>query len=162
MITIPFCFLRSIKSLAPVSIIACFILLIAGKWKPFVRLNFLVSVIAKFSFQTQIDRPELHQDLPLFEPTGTLMFFGVAVFDFEGNGLVINVMTSMKEPEKFDSILRGVVVFYIGLLASFSALIYYVSRHILSPEACIASKIDSQTHNFIFSLSATKSRILFL
>ncbi len=78
--------------------------------------------------------------MALFIPSGTPLFFGVAVFDFEGNGIILNVMTSMKEPEKFERILRGVIVFYIGLLGSFSALAYYVSRQFLSTEASIASK----------------------
>ncbi len=75
-------------------------------------------------------------------PSGLPLFFGVAVFDFEGNGVIINVMTSMKKPEKFDCLMKVVIAFYISLLASFSALAYYVSGQFHLPEVSFAAKID--------------------
>lgn len=29
------------------------------------------------------------------------LFFGIAVFNFEGNGVILNIKASMKEPEEF-------------------------------------------------------------
>lgn len=55
------------------------------------------------------------------------MFFGVAVFDFEGNGVVINLHASMKQPEQFGPVLNKVIAVYVFMICSFSAISYYVS-----------------------------------
>ena len=55
------------------------------------------------------------------------MFFGVAVFDFEGNGVVINLHASMKEPEKFNKVLVTTLVIYVSSLCIFSSIAYWVS-----------------------------------
>lgn len=62
------------------------------------------------------------------EFTALPLFFGVAVFDFEGNGVVINLHASMREPEKFKSVLVGTVSLYIIILCSFSTIAYWVSQ----------------------------------
>ena len=58
------------------------------------------------------------------------MFFGVAVFDFEGNGVVINLHASMKEPEKFNRVLVTTLVIYVTALCVFSSIAYWVSTTI--------------------------------
>jgi amino acid permease len=52
------------------------------------------------------------------------MFFGIAVFDFEGNNIVLNVHRAMVEPQKIGRVLVGVLIVYIAMLASFSAIAY--------------------------------------
>jgi amino acid permease len=89
--------------------------------------NCIVFVIVKYCFQNQIDKPELHADLNIFTPSALPLFFGIAVFDFEGNGVIINLQQSMKEPEKFEYVLHRVLSLYVILIASFSAIAYYVS-----------------------------------
>ena len=61
------------------------------------------------------------------------MFFGVAVFDFEGNGVVINLHASMKEPEKFNRVLITTLVIYVTALCLFSSIAYWVSRTSIAP-----------------------------
>ena len=56
------------------------------------------------------------------------LFFGIAVFDFEGNGVVINLHASMKEPEKFNFVLKFCLIVYVSFLCIFSAIAYWVSR----------------------------------
>ena len=58
------------------------------------------------------------------------MFFGVAVFDFEGNGVVINLHASMKEPEKFNKVLILTLMIYVSSLCIFSSIAYWVSTPI--------------------------------
>ena len=60
-----------------------------------------------------------------FSPTAIPLFFGVAVFDFEGNGVVINLHASMKEPEKFNSVLKLTLTIYVTVLCVFSAISYW-------------------------------------
>lgn len=40
----------------------------------------------------------MSDDIKVFDFNAIPLFFGVAVFDFEGNGVVINLHASMKEP----------------------------------------------------------------
>ena len=53
------------------------------------------------------------------------LFFGIAVFDFEGNGVVINLHSSIKHPEKFYGILYKSLAFVITLICVFSTLAYW-------------------------------------
>jgi hypothetical protein len=42
--------------------------------------------------------PEISKQVKMFDLNAIPLFFGVAVFDFEGNNTVINLYVSMKEP----------------------------------------------------------------
>ena len=44
------------------------------------------------------EKPYLHDNLIMLEVKHLPLFFGVAVFNFEGNGVVLNIHASMKEP----------------------------------------------------------------
>ena len=124
-ILIPVCWLRSFKYLAYVSMASNVFLFFACKFPS--PATCVVFVIAKYCFQNQIDKPELHNDLNLFTPSALPLFFGVAVFDFEGNGIVINLHASMSDPSKFEYVLHRVLFVYVAMICSFSALAYYVS-----------------------------------
>jgi proton-coupled amino acid transporter len=71
------------------------------------------------------DRPDLHENLNYLDLSAIPLFFGIAVFDFEGNGVVLNIHASMKHPEKFDMVLHRILAIYILLISSFSAIAYY-------------------------------------
>jgi len=53
------------------------------------------------------------------------LFFGVAVFDFEGNGVIINLHSSMREPEKFNKVMNSTITIYIALVCIFSSIAYW-------------------------------------
>ena len=50
------------------------------------------------------------------------------MFDFEGNGVVINLHASMKEPEKFTFVLKVCLTIYVTALCIFSTVAYWVSK----------------------------------
>ena len=62
----------------------------------------------------------------MFEFSAIPLFFGVAVFDFEGNATVINLYASMKEPKKFNYVLVTTTVIYVLIVAIFSSVAYRV------------------------------------
>ena len=70
----------------------------------------------------------MSDNLNYFRPEAIPLFFGVAVFDFEGNGVVINLHASMKEPKKFNQVLVTTLTIYVSLLCAFSTIAYWVSQ----------------------------------
>jgi len=52
------------------------------------------------------------------------LFFGVAVFNFEGNGVILNLHANMKDPTKFETIMRNSLIAVITILISFSVCSY--------------------------------------
>lgn len=68
--------------------------------------------------------PELHQNISYLNIVNMPLFFGVAVFNFEGNGVILNLHASMKNPDKFQKILRNVLIAVISTLIIFSVSCY--------------------------------------
>lgn len=93
-ILIPICWLRSFKYIAYVSMASN------------VFLCFALFIILGYCFENIKQHPELHENLNYFNFSALPLFFGVAVFDFEGNGVIINLHASMKDPSKFNSVLH--------------------------------------------------------
>ena len=89
-------------------------------------------IIIGYCFKNHNEHPELSDNLNYFEGSAIPLFFGVAVFDFEGNGIVINLHASMKEPEKFNMVLTRTLILYVSMLCIFSSIAYWVSLSILS------------------------------
>jgi solute carrier family 36 (proton-coupled amino acid transporter) len=52
------------------------------------------------------------------------LFFGIAVFNFEGNGVILNLQSSMKNPDEFLPILRNTLIMIIIILVLFSCFSY--------------------------------------
>lgn len=90
-----------------------------------VFLLFAVVIISVYCFENMSEHPELHEDLNYLDLSAIPLFFGIAVFDFEGNGVVLNIHASMKHPEKFNNVLHTVLAIYIMIISSFSAIAYY-------------------------------------
>lgn len=102
-------------------------LILACKLFPVSDLTFLiVIVIIAYCFKNHEAHPEMSDNLNYFDLSAVPLFFGVAVFDFEGNGVVINLHASMREPEKFRPVLIGTVSLYIFIICSFSTIAYWV------------------------------------
>lgn len=88
-------------------------------------LIFALFVIMGYCFQNHSEHPELSENLTYFNFSAMPLFFGIAVFDFEGNGVVINLHASMKEPEKFNMILKLTLTIYVTALCIFSTIAYW-------------------------------------
>lgn len=84
-------------------------------------------------------------NINLFQPTALPYFFGVAVFDFEGNNVVINLHASMSDPKKIYWVLNRVVYFYITMVATFSAIAYYCYGDALDDMVTLNLPSDSLT-----------------
>ena len=80
-----------------------------------------------YCFKNHHDHPEMSENPNYLDLSALPLFFGVAVFDFEGNGVVINLHASMKEPHKFEKVLVMTLTVYITLLCVFSSVAYWVS-----------------------------------
>jgi len=50
-----------------------------------------------YSRQEYVDEPELHENIRYLQISHLPLFFGVAVFNFEGNGVILNIHSSMKD-----------------------------------------------------------------
>ena len=112
-ILIPICWLRSFKYLAYVSMASN------------IFLVFALFIIVGYCFKNHSENPEMSEDLTYLNISAIPLFFGVAVFDFEGNGVVINLHASMKQPEKFNKVLVFTLVIYVIVLCFFSAISYW-------------------------------------
>ena len=88
-----------------------------------------------YCFRNHSEHPEMSENLTYFNLSAIPLFFGVAVFDFEGNGVVINLHASMREPEKFDTVLHMTLSIYIIVLCFFSTVAYWVSSPSVSQRA---------------------------
>ncbi|EOR04615.1 hypothetical protein E3P89_03602 [Wallemia ichthyophaga] len=64
------------------------------------------------------------KDVVLFNSESYPLFMGTAVFAFEGIGLIIPVVESMREPRKFPYVLSGVMIVLTALFASSGFLSY--------------------------------------
>jgi len=79
LILIPICWLRTFKYIAYLSLFAN------------ISIIFALIVIMVYSASNMAHHPEVHKDLNYFHFSELPLFFGVAVFNFEGNGLVLNL-----------------------------------------------------------------------
>ena len=55
------------------------------------------------------------------------MFFEIAVFAFEGNGVIQSLHNSMKTPEYFSQILKVLMAIVISVVVSVGTIAYSVS-----------------------------------
>jgi len=112
-ILIPICWLKSFKKLSYVSMASNVFLVVA------------LIIIIGYCIKNHEEHPELSENLNYLNIGAMPLFFGVAVFDFEGNGVVINLHASMKEPEKFNMVLMRTLTLYVTMLCVFSSIAYW-------------------------------------
>jgi len=84
-----------------------------------------VFVIIFYCFKNKAENPGVADQLNYFTPSALPLFFGVAVFDFEGNNTILNLHSAMKAPKNVHRALNIILVFYVLLIASFSTIAYY-------------------------------------
>eukprot|EP00466_Bigelowiella_natans_P009631 jgi/Bigna1/81725/fgenesh1_pg.83_\ len=66
----------------------------------------------------------VHESVSAAKWAGLPLFFGIAVFAFEGINMILPVEQSMKEPEKFPGVLRQVVLHLTIVMVLIGALSY--------------------------------------
>ena len=112
LILIPICWLKTFNFIAYISLFAnCAII-------------FALITIMVYSEKEYVKEPELHENLRYLDYTSMPLFFGIAVFNFEGNGVVLNLHASMKEPKEFENIMKNVIISVIIILIVFSVSTY--------------------------------------
>lgn len=85
-----------------------------------------MTVIFSYSIENIQSKPESLRDLNAFTPSNLPLFFGVAVFNFEGNAVILSLHKSMKEPEKFSYLLKRLIILIMILCISLSSIAYAV------------------------------------
>jgi solute carrier family 36 (proton-coupled amino acid transporter) len=84
-ILVPIQWLKTFKFISYISIFAnCSII-------------FALIVIMAYSRDEYVSEPELHENIRTLEISHLPLFFGIAVFNFEGNGVILNIHSSMKD-----------------------------------------------------------------
>eukprot|EP00357_Protocruzia_adherens_P011689 CAMPEP_0115023116 /NCGR_PEP_ID=MMETSP0216-20121206/32135_1 /TAXON_ID=223996 /ORGANISM="Protocruzia adherens, Strain Boccale" /LENGTH=458 /DNA_ID=CAMNT_0002396291 /DNA_START=49 /DNA_END=1425 /DNA_ORIENTATION=- len=108
-VLIPLSLLRSMKHLAIPALIANVAILLG------------ISAIIIFDFiEIQTEAPEVIN----FKFATLPLFFGIAVFTFEGIGVILNIKDSMEKPEKFQGMLRKTIVVLSCLFIFFAGFSY--------------------------------------
>jgi proton-coupled amino acid transporter len=132
LILIPICWLKTFKYIAYVSLIA--------------NMTIITSLIVILTYdeKTIKEQPSLHSDLNILTPSNIPFFFGVAVFNFEGNGVVLNIHASMKEPKKFSRVLVVSMSVIIVLVITFASVSYSVSTLIYSSSIYIGIRFKDR------------------
>ena len=109
---IPICWLKTFSFLSYFSFFAN------------ISILFSLIVIMSYSEKEFVNKPELHKNIKLLDVSNLPLFFGIAVFNFEGNGIIINMKASMKEPEKFRIVIRNILVMVTSILIIFGCSAY--------------------------------------
>ncbi|KAJ4477472.1 vacuolar amino acid transporter 4 [Lentinula aciculospora] len=84
----------------------------------------LVGLVYIFSSEISLVVERGTRDVKLFNPKDFSLFVGTAVFSFEGIGLIVPIVDSMREPHKFPAVLTGVMAFLLILFGGAGALAY--------------------------------------
>ena len=112
MVITPICWLNTFKFISYVSLFAN------------ISIIFALLVIMFYDEREYVSEPQNHENIRYFNVTNLPLFFGVAVFNFEGNGVILNLHSSMKNPEEFRKLLRNVLIAVISTLTIFSCYSY--------------------------------------
>ena len=109
----PICWLRSYKYLSYLSLASNVILFVS------------MGVIVKYCIDNHYAHPELANDLVMFDVTGYPLFFGLACAILEGNGIILNIESTMKTPEDFSMVLSSAVGFCLVVFCAFATIGYW-------------------------------------
>ena len=108
----PLVWLRSLKKLSFGAILAD------------VAIVFGLIVIFIFAFLNASDSARPPQDPAVAVGSSPFIFFGMAVFAFEGAGIVLPMKQSMAEPARFTNVLRNGIITITILYTIFPLVVY--------------------------------------
>lgn len=108
----PICWLKTFKFISYISFFAN------------ISIIFALFVIVAYSEKEYVAQPELHKQIRYLNISQLPIFFGVAVFNFEGNGVIINLESAMADSSNFNRVLRNVLFGVIFILITFSCYSY--------------------------------------
>ncbi|KAK9712934.1 hypothetical protein K7432_006824 [Basidiobolus ranarum] len=107
---VPFAMVRKIKAFSYGSLIANIFILFGIIYIFYIDIDHFVTAGAG--------------DFELFNSKDFPLFIGTALFSFEGIGLVLPVVNSMKEPKRFPTVLASVIVTVTVIFVSVGAISY--------------------------------------
>jgi proton-coupled amino acid transporter len=116
----------------------------------------LVGLVYIFSSEISIVATRGIADVQLFNPRDFSLFVGVAVFSFEGVGMVIPITDAMREPHKFPKVLTGVMMTVLVLFGGAGALAYLTFGSEIQTVVLVNLDAESkmvQSVQFIYSLA---------
>lgn len=135
-VLIPLAFIRNISKLGGAALLADI----------FITLG--LGYIYYFGIST-IASSGINKSVQLFNPRDFTMTIGSAIFTFEGIGLILPIQSSMKEPQRFESLLFIVVAIVTILYLSVGALSYATFGDITSVEIISNFPQDSKLVNAV-------------
>ena len=109
---IPICWLKTFSFISYISFFAN------------ISIIFALIVIMSYGEKEFVEQPELHENIRLIKISQLPLFFGIAVFNFEGNGVILNLQSSMINPDEFLKVMRNVLIIIITILVVFSCFSY--------------------------------------
>ncbi|KAJ7822081.1 transmembrane amino acid transporter protein-domain-containing protein [Mycena olivaceomarginata] len=116
----------------------------------------LVGLVYIFGSEISIVATQGIADVQLFNPRDFSLFVGVAVFSFEGVGMVIPITDAMREPHKFPKVLTGVMLGVLVLFGGAGALAYATFGSEIQTVVLVNLNAESkmvQSVQFIYSLA---------
>ncbi|KAJ7193931.1 vacuolar amino acid transporter 4 [Mycena pura] len=116
----------------------------------------LIGLVYIFGSEISLIRERGIADIQLFNPKDFSLFVGVAVFSFEGIGMVIPVTDAMREPRKFPQVLTGVMVIVTVLFGGAGALAYLAFGSEVQTVVLVNLNTESptvQSVQFLYSLA---------
>lgn len=78
-ILVPICWLKTFSFISYISLFAN------------ISIIFALIVIMSYGEKEYVEQPELHENIRYIQVTQLPLFFGIAVFNFEGNGVILNL-----------------------------------------------------------------------
>ncbi|KAF7312624.1 Aa-trans domain-containing protein [Mycena indigotica] len=116
----------------------------------------LVGLVYIFGSEISIISQRGIADVKMFNPKDFSLFVGVAVYSFEGIGMVIPITDAMREPHKFPKVLTGVMCIVLVLFGGAGALAYLTFGSEVQTVVLVNLDAESkmvQSVQFIYSIA---------
>ncbi|PNS18499.1 hypothetical protein CAC42_6316 [Sphaceloma murrayae] len=110
-VLVPLSFVRNISKLGPAALLADVFI--------FIGLGYIYC----YDIST-IAQQGIHPTVQLFNKNQYTLTIGSAIFTFEGIGLILPIQSSMKSPQKFESLLAIIMIIVTVIFVSVGALCY--------------------------------------